>query len=287
MTKRGEWMSEGTTRKGWKKDSKNLFKQISANDITGLAAQIAYYFLLSLFPLLIFIVTLLPYLPVEQGDLLGVIRDFAPGETMTMIEETLSDVMSDRNSGLLSISIIATIWSASNGMNAIVKSLNRAYDVEETRSFIVTRLMSIVLTLGMIVVFVVALLLPVFGKQIGLFLFSQFGFSEQFLTIWNGIRWAISPLILFIVFVGLYYFAPSKRIKCLSAIPGAIFATVGWVLVSLAFSFYVSSFGNYSATYGSIGGIIVLMIWFYLTGIIIMIGGEINALATEKDETPC
>ena len=280
-------MSEETVKGGWKGFSKSLFSNISANDVTGLAAQIAYYFLLSLFPLLIFTVTLLPYLPVEQADLLGVVRDFAPGETMSMIEDTLQDVMSNRNSGLLSVSIIATMWSASNGMNAIVKSLNRAYDVGETRSFIVTRLMSILLTLGMILVFVVALLLPVFGKQIGLLLFSQFGFSEQFLSVWNAIRWAISPIILFIVFVGLYYFAPSKRIKCLSAFPGAIFATLGWVLVSLAFSFYVGSFGNYSATYGSIGGIIVLMIWFYLTGIIIMIGGEINALVTIKDHDSC
>ncbi|WRP07153.1 YihY/virulence factor BrkB family protein [Rossellomorea aquimaris] len=280
-------MSDETIKGGWKGFSKSLFSNISANDVTGLAAQIAYYFLLSLFPLLIFIVTLLPYLPVEQGDILGLVRDFAPGETMSMIEETLQDVMSNRNSGLLSVSIIATIWSASNGMNAIVKSLNRAYDVEETRSFIATRLMSILLTFAMILVFVVALLLPVFGKQIGLLLFSQFGFSEQFLTVWNGIRWAISPIILFIIFIGLYYFAPSKRIKCLSAFPGAIFATLGWVLASLAFSYYVGSFGNYSATYGSIGGIIVLMIWFYLTGIIIMIGGEINALVTIKDKDSC
>ncbi|MGF3104358.1 YihY/virulence factor BrkB family protein [Rossellomorea sp. DUT-2] len=280
-------MSDETVKGGWKGFSKSLFSHISANDVTGLAAQIAYYFLLSLFPLLIFIVTLLPYLPVEQGDILGLVRDFAPGETMSMIEETLQDVMSNRNSGLLSVSIIATIWSASNGMNAIVKSLNRAYDVEETRSFIATRLMSILLTLAMILVFVIALLLPVFGKQIGLLLFSQFGFSEQFLTVWNGIRWAISPIILFIIFVGLYFFAPSKRIKCLSAFPGAIFATLGWVLASLAFSYYVGSFGNYSATYGSIGGIIVLMIWFYLTGIIIMIGGEINALVTIKDKDSC
>jgi membrane protein len=280
-------MSDETVKGEWKGFSKSLFVNISANDVTGLAAQIAYYFLLSLFPLLIFVVTLLPYLPVDQGDILGLVRDFAPGETMSMIEETLQDVMSNRNSGLLSVSIIATIWSASNGMNAIVKSLNRAYDVEESRSFIATRLMSILLTFAMILVFVIALLLPVFGKQIGLFLFSQFGFSDQFLTIWNGIRWAITPIILFIIFVGLYFFAPSKRIKCLSAFPGAIFATLGWVLASLAFSYYVGSFGNYSATYGSIGGIIVLMIWFYLTGIIIMIGGEINALVTIKDKDSC
>lgn len=280
-------MSDETVKGEWKGFSKSLFANISANDVTGLAAQIAYYFLLSLFPLLIFVVTLLPYLPVDQADILGLVRDFAPGETMSMIEETLQDVMSNRNSGLLSVSIIATIWSASNGMNAIVKSLNRAYDVEESRSFIATRLMSILLTFAMILVFVIALLLPVFGKQIGLFLFSQFGFSDQFLTIWNGIRWAITPIILFIIFVGLYFFAPSKRIKCLSAFPGAIFATLGWVLASLAFSYYVGSFGNYSATYGSIGGIIVLMIWFYLTGIIIMIGGEINALVTIKDKDSC
>ncbi|MCR8849456.1 YihY/virulence factor BrkB family protein [Rossellomorea sp. SC111] len=280
-------MSDKTVKGDWKGFSKSLFANISANDITGLAAQIAYYFLLSLFPLLIFVVTLLPYLPFDQGDILGLVRDFAPGETMSMIEETLQDVMSNRNSGLLSVSIIATIWSASNGMNAIVKSLNRAYDVEESRSFIATRLMSILLTFAMILVFVIALLLPVFGKQIGLFLFSQFGFSDQFLTIWNGIRWAITPIILFIIFVGLYFFAPSKRIKCISAFPGAIFATLGWVLASLAFSYYVGSFGNYSATYGSIGGIIVLMIWFYLTGIIIMIGGEINALVTIKDKDSC
>ncbi|MGM0845527.1 MAG: YihY/virulence factor BrkB family protein [Bacillota bacterium] len=261
---------------------KKLFQKISDGDVTGLAAQLAYFFLLSLFPLLIFMVSLLPYLPVAQEDILNVIRDFAPGETMDMIQSTINEVMSNRNTGLLSFSIIATIWSASNGMNAIVKSLNDAYEVEETRSFIVTRLMSIALTIAMIFVFVIALLLPVFGRQIGLFLFDQFGFSDQFLTIWGAIRWAISPIILFIVFVGLYFIAPSKKIKCLSAVPGAVFASLGWVGASLAFSYYVSNFGNYSATYGSIGGIIVLMIWFYLTGIIIMIGGHINAVMNVK-----
>lgn len=261
---------------------KKLFQKISDGDVTGLAAQLAYFFLLSLFPLLIFMVTLIPYLPVAQEDILNVISDYAPGETMDMIQSTINEVMSNRNTGLLSFSIIATIWSASNGMNAIVKSLNDAYEVEETRSFIVTRLMSIVLTIAMIFVFVIALLLPVFGRQIGLFLFSQFGFSDQFLTIWGALRWAISPIILFIVFVGLYFIAPSKKIKCLSAVPGAVFAALGWVGASLAFSYYVSNFGNYSATYGSIGGIIVLMIWFYLTGIIIMIGGHINAIMNVK-----
>jgi membrane protein len=262
---------------------KKLIQKIMASDLPGLAAQLSYFFLLSLFPLLIFLVSLLPYLPFSQEDILNVIRGFAPGESITLIEGTLDEILESRNTGLLSFSIIATIWSASNGMNAIVKSLNRAYEVEETRSFIVTRLMSVALTIAMIFVFVIALLLPVFGKQIGVFVFSQAGFSEHFLTIWYGLRFTISPIILFIVFVGLYFFAPSKKIKCLSAFPGAVFATVGWVFVSLAFSYYVSNFGNYSATYGSIGGIIVLMIWFYLSGIILMIGGQINAIVHIKD----
>ncbi|MBM7587986.1 membrane protein [Bacillus pakistanensis] len=263
---------------------KKLIQKIMAADLPGLAAQLSYFFLLSLFPLLIFLVSLLPYLPFSQEDILNVIRGFAPGETITLIEGTLEEILENRNGGILSFSIIATIWSASNGMNAIVKSFNRAYQVEETRSFIVMRLMSIALTIAMIFVFVIALLLPVFGKQIGVFLFSQAGFSEQFLAIWNGLRFTISPIILFIVFVGLYFFAPSKKIKCLSAFPGAVFATFGWVFVSLAFSYYVSNFGNYSATYGSIGGIIVLMIWFYLSGIILMIGGQINAIVHIKDD---
>ncbi|RIW32304.1 YihY/virulence factor BrkB family protein [Bacillus salacetis] len=280
-------MTKRSKTGGIKGFGKKLFQKVSDGDVTGLAAQLAYFFLLSLFPLLIFMVTLLPYLPFTQEDILNVISDFAPGETMQMIQSTINEVMSNRNTGLLSFSIIATIWSASNGMNAIVKSLNDAYEVEETRSFIVIRLMSILLTIAMIFVFIVALLLPVFGKQIGLFLFSQFGFSDQFLTIWGAVRWAISPIILFIVFVGLYFIAPSKKIKCLSAVPGAVFAALGWVGASLAFSFYVSNFGNYSATYGSIGGIIVLMIWFYLTGIIIMIGGHINAIMNVKNTGDC
>ncbi len=266
---------------------KRLFKRLMDTDVTGLAAQLSYFFLLSLFPLLIFLVSLLPYLPFTQQDVLNIIRDFAPGETLKIIETTLKEVMSNRQAGILSFSIIATLWTASNGMNAVVKSFNRAYEVEETRSFIVARSMSVVLTVSMVFVFVVALLLPVFGKQIGVFLFSQFGFSDQFLKIWNGLRWSISPIILFIVFIGLYYFAPSKKIKCISAFPGAIFATIGWVLVSLGFSYYVGNFGNYSATYGSIGGIIVLMVWLYLSGIIILIGGQINALIQIVDDDPC
>ncbi|TRZ36038.1 YihY/virulence factor BrkB family protein [Niallia circulans] len=265
---------------------KQLAVKVKNDDVFGLAAQLAYYFLLSIFPLIIFMMTLLPYLPITKDDLLNLIAQFAPGDSMDIIETNLEQVLS-RNGTLLSFGIIATIWSASNGLNAIIKALNKAYEVEETRSFIVARAMSVVLTLGMIAVVVIALLLPVFGEQIGVFLFSQFNLSDEFLSVWRALRFLVSPVILFIVFLALYWVAPNKKITCVSAIPGALFASIGWVLVSLGFSFYVGNFGNYSATYGGIGAIIVLMIWFYLTGIIIIIGGIVNAIFTSRKKKPC
>ena len=159
--------------------------------------------------------------------------------------------------------------------------------MKETRPFLIARGMAILLTFAMVFVFVLALLLPVFGKQIGLFLFSVFGFSNQFMALWHMLRWLASPVILFIIFVGLYWIAPNKKLTCISAIPGAILATIGWILSSLAFSFYVNHFGNFSATYGSIGAIIVLMIWFYLTGIIIILGGEFNAIYSQYKGEQC
>ncbi|AIE59114.1 YihY/virulence factor BrkB family protein [Bacillus methanolicus] len=262
---------------------KQLWMRIQCNDVPGLAAQLAYFFLLSLFPLLIFLVTLLPYLPITEDDLLRLIEDFAPRQTMAFIESNINQIMS-KNEKLLSFGIIAAFWSASNGLNIIVRAFNQAYEVKESRPFFVARGMAILLTVGMIIVFIVALLLPVFGRQIGLFLFSEFGLSSEFLVTWNAIRWFVSSIILFVIFTVLYWIAPNKKLTCISAVPGALFATVGWILTSLAFSFYVGNFGNYSAAYGSIGAVIVLMVWFYLTGFIIIIGGEINAIFSRQKE---
>jgi membrane protein len=214
--------------------------------------------------------------------MLGLVEDFAPGETMTTIQETLNEVMKNQNGGLLSFGIIATFWSASNGMNAVIKGLNHAYDVDETRPFYKSRGMSLILTVGLIIVVAAALILQVFGKQIGGFASEFIGVSDRFLTLWNWTRWFLSPLLLFGVFVFLYYLAPNIKLKCVTVLPGAVFAVVGWIVVSLGFSFYVNNFGNYSATYGSIGGIIVMMIWFYLSAMIILVGGEINALRNDQ-----
>jgi membrane protein len=264
-----------------------LWHRIEEDDLPGLSAQLAYFFLLSLFPLLIVLFTLIPYIPIPHQDMLGMIRDFAPDEAIDLIEKNVKEIMSHRNGGLLSFGIIGTIWSASNGINAIVRAFNKAYDVKESRSFIVARGMAVLLTFGMIFVFILAIIIPIFGRQIGLFLFSSLGYTTEFIKVWNALSWLVSGIILFLIFTGLYWIAPNVKLKCRSAFPGAAFATIGWVISSMGLSFYVGNISNYTLTYGSIGAIIVLMIWLYISAFIIILGGEINAFYSEKYKTNC
>ncbi|WP_042351802.1 YihY/virulence factor BrkB family protein [Bacillus massiliigorillae] len=257
-----------------------IIKRMQDHDVSGMAAQLAFFFLLSLFPLLLFLVTLLPYLPITAQDILDFLGTYVPESSMKIIESQVDNIM--RGSGkLLSFGIIATLWSASNGMNAIHKAFNRAYNVEDTRTYLLSRAISIVLTIAMVFVFIVGLLLPVFGKQIGLFLFAHLDVNQNVQLIWDILRWSMSILILFCVFSILYLMVPFKKLHRRVA-PGALFTTLGWSVVSWGFSYYVNNFANYTTTYGSIGGIIVLMLWFYLSAHIIIIGGELNAMASEK-----
>lgn len=259
---------------------KHLYEKIKGDEVTGLAAQLAYYFLLSIFPLLIFVITLLPFIPVSQADLMEILRTYAPAESAQLLEANLKEVMKNQNGGLLSFGILATFWSASNGTNAIIRALNHAYDIEETRSFIRTRGLALLLTIGLIFVVVISLLLPVFGKFILGIVFDVLGFEPSF--IYDLLRWVISIAVITLVFLIMYWIGPNLKMKCMYALPGAIFASVGWALSSWAFSFYVNSFGNYSSTYGSLGGIIVLMLWLYISGLVIIVGGEINAVLSKN-----
>lgn len=262
----------------------DLLQHIQKSDVTALGAQLAFFFLLSLFPLLIFMVTLLPYLNLPEDQIFQFLRNYAPADVYALIESTLTEVLQNRNGGLLSLGLLGTIWSASNGVNAIVKSLNKSYGLEETRPFFIVRGLSVVFTILIIVLFVIALVLPVFGEQIGILLFSFLGLDEMFLLVWNSIRFTIPPLIIFVVLTALYWLVPNEKLYLKSVIPGGIFAALGWILVSLGFSFYVSNFANYTATYGSLGAIIVLMMWLYFSGTILMIGGQINAVMQERKE---
>ena len=264
--------------------SKELLMRIKKVDVSGLGSQLAFFFLLSFFPLLIFIFTLLPYLNLNQAEVFLFIRDYAPESVALLIEDTVGEILNNRNGGLLSIGVIGTIWSASKGMNALTKALNLSYFKEETRSFIVARGMSMVFTVMLIAVLLLALVLPVFGQQIGTLAYTYLGFGENFLRLFNSLRWIIPPILIYAVFSLTYWLVPNLKIRFKGVFFGASFATIGWIITSLGFSYYVTSYGNYSSTYGSIGAIIALMMWLYFSAIILMLGGQINAVMADRRE---
>ncbi|MGO4269947.1 YihY/virulence factor BrkB family protein [Paenibacillus sp. TAF58] len=263
---------------------KLLWNQFEKHDATGLAAQCAYYFLLSLFPFLLFILSLLGYLPFSSNDVIGLIKEYIPGAVAGWLEETLSSLLDVKRGGALSFGLILALVSASAAMNAIVIAVNKAYGLPERKSFIHSRFLAVMLTLGMLIVIGSALLLSVFGHWIGDWTLAHIPISTKHVALWNNLRWIVNFIIVFVVFIGIYYIAPNTCLTCKSVLPGAIFAAVGWQLTSFGFSFYVNNFTNYSATYGSVGGIIVLMTWFYISALILIIGGEINAIRHVKNQ---
>lgn len=268
-----------TTGKGFLKE---LFQRIKDVDVPGLGAQLAFFFLLSIFPLLIFLVTLLPYLALSRDEIFSYLEEVVPAEVYVLIESTLEEILTNQNTGLLSFGILATIWSASLGMDALIKSLNLSYKVAENRPLLIARGMSILMTILLIFILIVALALPVFGEQLGLLIFSFLGLEEGFLAIWNSIRFTIPGIITFVACAIIYWLAPNVKMNILSALGGAAFAAIGWLATSYLFSIYISNFGNFSATYGSIGGVIILMLWLYISAMILIVGGQINAVMKER-----
>ncbi|UOE93632.1 YihY/virulence factor BrkB family protein [Alkalihalobacillus sp. LMS39] len=256
---------------------KELYEQLKKDPIMDWAAQLAFFFMLSIFPLLIFILALLPYLPIDSAQLYSFVTDYAPPDLADIFKTTILEVVGEPQGGLLSFGILATIWSASNAMNALIRALNSAHNIDETRSFFKVRAMSILMTLAMVTVFFVTLLLPVFGHVILETIHELFHIPDSVFSLWNRLRWVIGVIVMITVLMLIYKIAPNKHIPFKIVIIGAVTATISWQLISLGFAAYVSNFGNYSATYGSLGGVIILMFWFYLSGMILVVSGEINA----------
>lgn len=257
---------------------KKFIEQFQKDNVPILSAAQAYYYFLSIFPLIVVCFALIPYFNINPQDAVTFIGNVLPSEIANVFEENIVSLVDTQRGGLLTVGIIGALWSSSAGINAFIKSTNEAYHVEETRNFLVVRLISLGLTLGMIVTLVVAILVPVFGDVILSFVSSIVGFSGTMEILLQILRWAVSLLAITGFLLILYRFAPNKRIPFKYIFPGALTASILWLLISLGFSFYVSNFSNYSATYGSLGGIIVLMIWFFLTGMVLMIGAVVNVL---------
>jgi membrane protein len=261
-----------------KKISTTFMEKFNENNVTLLAASLSYYFLLAIFPLLIVGFAIIPYFNISPDEAMNFFTDLLPSEIASLFQDNIVNLVETPRGGLLTVGIIGALWSASNGINAFIKSSNEAYDVEETRSFFVVRGISLLLTIGMIISVAVAMILPVFGDVILQLISSITGISTGMEIILQISRYVISLLVLTVFIMALYRFAPNEKIPFKHILPGALTASLLWQVISLGFSIYVSNFANYSATYGSLGGIIVLMIWFFLTGLILIIGALITTM---------
>ncbi len=260
---------------------KKLVHYSLKDKVFDMAAQLSYYLLLAIFPFLILIFTLMRFLPLSTGTVLDIISPYAPEGSMQLIEDNLYHVLEVTRGDLLSISMVATLWLSAMGASALARTLNSAHRVEESRPFLRAFGVAILLTVGMILGVIISLILLVFGRGIGLSISSMLGVDPSFLQDWNTFRWTFSSIILVALVAGLYYFVPNKKLRFLDILPGTLFAVVGWQLASLGFSYYVS-IADYSIIYGNLGTIVILLIWLYLSSLIILVGGEINAIISSK-----
>lgn len=250
------------------------------DEVPALGAQMAYSLLLSFFPFLIFLITLVGYSPVSVDEILSALSDVLPDDAFQLVRTQIIQINRYKSTGLLSLGFAVTLFMASNGVGAVIHGLNKAYDEKEKRPFWKVKGLSILYTVIFSFVILISFLVLIFGEVIGLHLASRVSLSGEFWAVWNNLRYLIMLVFMNLVFMGMYCCLPSRKLSLREVIPGAIFATVGWTLVSLGFSYYVNNFGQYSNIYGSIGGVIVLLIWLFLSAVIVLLGGELNAAMT-------
>ena len=267
----------------WWRVSQATVKKVAEDRCIDLAAQLAYFFLLALFPALLFLVALLGYLPVEHAmaDLLTLIGRVAPRELVDLLAVQLEEITRDERAGLLTVGMAGAFWSSSVAMLAIIEVLNGAYRVAEWRPWWKRRLVAIALTLAFGLFTTVSLLLVLAGPPVVTAVAALVGVHGIVAPAWQLVRW---PAMVALAVVGLdlvYHFAPNRVQRWSWTTPGSLVATGLWISSSFLFKFYVTHMGTYNVTYGAIGGVIVVLLWLYMSSLAILVGAELNSVIAE------
>jgi len=263
---------------------KRMGRRIGEDRCSGFAAEIAYYFLFAIFPFLLFLVTLLGFLhfPGLDERIMHAMEGVIPEQAAALVKTNVTRIVVSRRGDLLSFGILLSLWTASTAIVTLSEGLNAALKISESRSYVRLRATAILIVVCFSFFITVSLALLMFGHSIGSLIADRLGLGTLFSALWQWVRWSLSIVLAFFAFAGIYRFAPDGG-KGRRLFPGALIAVVAWFAASGGFSFYVSNFGSYDKTYGSVGAIIVLLTWLYLSGLIIMIGGEINAVGDEAE----
>ena len=257
---------------------KNAWSDIMNNHTMAMAAGLSYYFVLSLFPLLILAASLLALLPIPHlfDYLVAVIVRNMPPDTMGLMFRVLHTVVQPR-AGLFTVGLIGTLWTVSGGFSSLIEALNVAYDVPETRPMWKTRLLALGLAFVIGGIMLAGIAVTVLGPKIGQWITHWIGLSSQFMQVWPYIRWTLSVVLNVLAVEMLFFWAPNVKQRFWATLPGAFFGVGFWIGSSYALSLYFRHFANYNKTYGVLGGAIMLLTWMYWSWFAILVGAEINS----------
>jgi membrane protein len=263
---------------GWGELFKRTLKEFNADNGVGLAAQLSFYLILALVPAIVFLVALTSFLPEASiQQLIATAAPFLPGDMVGMLEGLLANVRESQSGGILTFGFLMAIWSSSAAIVGVIYAMNQVYDIEESRPWWKVRLTAIALTMALAIFVLLAFGLVMLGPALAEWMASHFGFGPVFEWTWKILQW---PLVFALVAFGLAllnYYAPDAEQDWTWITPGALLATALWLLASIAFRFYLANFADYNETYGSLGGAIILMLWFYISSMAVLMGSEMNA----------
>ena len=256
----------------------NTVRDFDRNDYPTQAAALAFFFLLSIFPLLIFLASLLAYVPIPNlfDQILDILAVAVPRNAMGVVTGVLHDVLRT-NSELLSVGIAGAIFAASSGFTAMINVLNLAYDVREGRPYWKKRVVAIGLTLLTGMGAGIALVAIALGPQFGNWLASRVHVAWAFAAVWPYVRWCVIAVFTVLSVELIYFIAPNVKQKVLIQIPGATFAVFSWLAASWGLNWYLRTFAHYNKTFGALGAVVALMLWLYVSALAIILGAELNA----------
>ncbi len=278
--RRGRMAIPGLGGMSWRDFGARLWRALDTHASTDSAAQLSYYALFSLFPFLFFLVTLTAWLPLggAMNELMLRLSAVMPDDAMAVIQQQTSALIDRPRPKLLTAGLAVALWSASRGIDSLRKALNLAYDVKESRSFWRTQATALVMTIAISVLVLASVAMILLGGRAGLWLASRADVGAEFQAVWSWLRWPSTALVFMLAVAIAYYVLPDVEQEFRYITPGSVASTALWLLSTWGFTQYAEHFGNYNVTYGSIGGVIVLMTWLYISGLVLIVGGEINAV---------
>jgi len=277
--------ARGPRRLGPWRFARSVTAGVFEHQSMGSAAQVAYFLLFATFPFLLTLASLLAFLPIPNlmEWLLRLLGEVVPSAAVDLMRNSVERLVTRQHGGLLSVGIAVSVWAAANAVEAFMQALNRVYGLREHRPFWKTRGIAILLAVGVSLFTVMGLLALWFGSRVSHWWAGRGGLGPLPVLVWDIARWPLVLLLLIGAIDQLYYIGPAVRQRWRWVTPGAVVAVLGWVAASLGFSAYVRHFGSYNATYGSIGAMIILLTWMYLTAFFVLLGAEINAVAGERE----